>query len=164
MRELRSGLFFFGLSVLIVWESFRVELGTLKEPGSGFLSLCAGLAVGALSVVLIYRGWRAPRTGKTPLPSRHLGSRLSLYLQPRPGQSRIHRGNLLSRGYPLPSRTTETVVVPRRSECAGDLSVVPDLRCFSSRLFPQGFLGDIGSHFWKHFITLLSDSVSFSSR
>ena len=58
MHELRSGLFFFGLSLLVLWESFRVELGTLKEPGSGFLSLCAGLAFGALSLVLIFRGWR----------------------------------------------------------------------------------------------------------
>ncbi len=64
MRELRGGIFFFALSVLIVWESFRVELGTLKEPGSGFLSLCAGLGVGALSLVLIYRGWRVREPGK----------------------------------------------------------------------------------------------------
>ena len=64
MRELRGGIFFFALSLLIVWESFRVELGTLKEPGSGFLSLCAGLGVGALSLVLIYRGWRLREPGK----------------------------------------------------------------------------------------------------
>ena len=64
MHELRSGLFFFGLSLLVLWESFRVELGTLKEPGSGFLSLCAGLGVGALSLVLIYRGWRVREPGK----------------------------------------------------------------------------------------------------
>jgi len=58
MKELKSGIFFFGLSLLVLWESFRVELGTPKEPGSGFLSLCAGLALGSLSLVLIYRGWR----------------------------------------------------------------------------------------------------------
>jgi len=64
MRELRGGIFFLALSVLIIWESFRVELGTLKEPGSGFLSLCAGLGVGALSLILIYRGWRVREPGK----------------------------------------------------------------------------------------------------
>jgi putative tricarboxylic transport membrane protein len=64
MRELRGGIFFFALSLLIIWESFRVELGTLKEPGSGFLSLCAGLGVAALSLVLIYRGWRIREPGK----------------------------------------------------------------------------------------------------
>jgi hypothetical protein len=64
MRELRSGLFFFGLSLLVLWESFRVEIGTFKEPGSGFLSLCAGLGMGAFSLVLIYRGWRVREPGK----------------------------------------------------------------------------------------------------
>jgi putative tricarboxylic transport membrane protein len=44
--------------LLVLWESFRVELGTLKEPGSGFLSLCAGLAILAFSLVLVYRGLR----------------------------------------------------------------------------------------------------------
>lgn len=64
MRELRGGLFFFGLSLLVIWESFRLELGTFKEPGSGFLSLCGGLALFALSLVLIYRGWRLREPGK----------------------------------------------------------------------------------------------------
>ncbi|OGP69024.1 MAG: hypothetical protein A2170_06145 [Deltaproteobacteria bacterium RBG_13_53_10] len=64
MRELRSGLFFFGLSLLVLWESFRVELGTFKEPGSGFLSLFAGMGVLALSLVLIVRGWRIREPGK----------------------------------------------------------------------------------------------------
>jgi putative tricarboxylic transport membrane protein len=64
MRELRSGLFFFGLSLLVLWESFRVELGTLKEPGSGFLSLFAGLGILALSLVLIIRGWGVREPGK----------------------------------------------------------------------------------------------------
>ncbi len=57
MRDFESGLFFFGLSLLVLWESLRLELGTSLEPGSGFLSFCAGLALSILSVVLIYRGW-----------------------------------------------------------------------------------------------------------
>ena len=57
MRELKSGLFFFGLSVLALWESLRAGLGTLREPGSGFLSFCAGVALAAFSMVLIGRGW-----------------------------------------------------------------------------------------------------------
>ena len=64
MHELRSGLFFFGLSLFILWESFRLELGTFKEPGSGFLPLCAGLALGLLSLVLIMRGWKVREVGK----------------------------------------------------------------------------------------------------
>jgi putative tricarboxylic transport membrane protein len=58
MRELKSGFFFFGLSVLVLWESLRTGLGTLKEPGSGFLSVCAGVALSAFSLVLICRGWK----------------------------------------------------------------------------------------------------------
>jgi putative tricarboxylic transport membrane protein len=64
MRELRGGLFFFGLSILILWESFRVELGTLKEPGSGFLSFCAGLGILGLSIAVIARGWKGREPGK----------------------------------------------------------------------------------------------------
>jgi putative tricarboxylic transport membrane protein len=57
MLELRSGLFFFGLSLFVLWESLRVGLGTPRVPGSGFLSFCAGLVLAFLSMVLIIRGW-----------------------------------------------------------------------------------------------------------
>jgi hypothetical protein len=56
-NELRSGFFFFGLSLVLMWESIRVELGTFMQPGSGFLSFGVGLALCALSIVLIVRGW-----------------------------------------------------------------------------------------------------------
>jgi hypothetical protein len=55
--ELRSGIFFFLLSLLVMGESLRVELGTFMEPGSGFLTFGMGLVMCALSVVLIWRGW-----------------------------------------------------------------------------------------------------------
>jgi hypothetical protein len=63
-NELRSGFFFFGLSLVLVWESLRVELGTFMEPGSGFLSFGVGLALCALSVVLIARGWSVRKAQK----------------------------------------------------------------------------------------------------
>lgn len=69
MRELRSGLFFFGLSIFIIWESLRVELGTLKEPGSGFVSFCTGLALVPLSMIVIYRGWGVQES-RRPFPRR----------------------------------------------------------------------------------------------
>jgi putative tricarboxylic transport membrane protein len=78
MGELRSGIFFFGLSLLVFWESFRVELGTLKEPGSGFLSLCAGIALCGLSLVLIYRGWRVSEA-KKPFSRRVMLALLALF-------------------------------------------------------------------------------------
>jgi hypothetical protein len=79
MRELRSGLFFFGMSLLVLWESLRVELGTLKEPGSGFLSLFAGLGILALSLVLIVRGWRVREPAK-PHSHRVTFAMISLFI------------------------------------------------------------------------------------
>jgi hypothetical protein len=57
MRELRSGLFFLGLSLFALWESLRLGLGTPTVPGAGFLSFCVGLVLSILSIVLIIRGW-----------------------------------------------------------------------------------------------------------
>ncbi len=65
MLELRSGFFFFGLSLFVLWESLRVGLGTPREPGSGFLSFCAGLVLVFLSMVLIIRGWGLRESLKT---------------------------------------------------------------------------------------------------
>jgi hypothetical protein len=64
MRELKSGFFFFALSLLVIWESLRVELGTSREPGSGFLPFCVGVVLCALSVVLVYRGWGVRKSQK----------------------------------------------------------------------------------------------------
>ena len=63
-REVRSGIFFFGLSLLILRESFHVELGTFVEPGSGFLTFGTGMALCALSIVLICRGWKVREPDK----------------------------------------------------------------------------------------------------
>lgn len=63
MRELRSGFFFLGLSLFVIWQSMRVGLGTLHKPGSGFLSFCTAIILFALSISLIHKGWgiREPR-------------------------------------------------------------------------------------------------------
>lgn len=79
MHELRSGLFFFGLSLFVLWESLRLELGTLKEPGSGFLSFCAGMILTALSLVLIYRGW-GHRESRNHFPHRVILALVSLFV------------------------------------------------------------------------------------
>jgi len=57
MPELRSGIFFFGLALFVLWESLRLELGTLKTPGPGFLSFGAGIGLAVLSLALITSGW-----------------------------------------------------------------------------------------------------------
>ncbi len=57
MRDIVSGFFFFCFSLFILWESLQLDLGTLQEPGSGFLSFCAGVILTALSLTLIRKGW-----------------------------------------------------------------------------------------------------------
>lgn len=69
IRELKSGLFFFGLSLFVLWESLRVGLGNLHEPGSGLFSFWTGVILGGLSLVLIYRGW-GRRESSRPIPRR----------------------------------------------------------------------------------------------
>ncbi len=61
MGELRSGLFFFALSLFVLWESLRVGLGTSQKPGSGFISFCTGLMLAALSLALAYQGRRSQK-------------------------------------------------------------------------------------------------------
>ena len=78
MREFRTGLFFFGLSLFVIWESLRAGLGTLQEPGSGFLSFCSALVLFALSLVLIYRGWGIRESLKSHSP-RVMAALVSLF-------------------------------------------------------------------------------------
>jgi len=57
MTKVKSGFFFFSLSVLILWESLRLGLGTATEPGPGFLPFCAGAILAVLSLAFVYTGW-----------------------------------------------------------------------------------------------------------
>jgi len=79
MRSLRSGLFFFGLSLLVIWESLRVGLGTPKEPGSGFISFCTGIILFFLSLGLIYQSWRV-REPRKPFPTRVVAALVILFV------------------------------------------------------------------------------------
>lgn len=67
MHQLRSGLFFFGLSLFVLWESLQVGLGTLMEPGSGFITFGTGIILSGLSLNLIWSGWRL-RESRKPFP------------------------------------------------------------------------------------------------
>lgn len=58
MTKVKSGCFFFGLSLLMLWESLRLGLGTATEPGPGFLPFCAGAILAVLSLAFVYTGWR----------------------------------------------------------------------------------------------------------
>jgi putative tricarboxylic transport membrane protein len=69
MRELKVGFVFLAFSLFIIYESLRLGLGTLKKPGSGFLTFCAALLLSVFSLVLISRGWKL-QEAKKPFPRR----------------------------------------------------------------------------------------------
>lgn len=78
-RDLKSGLFFLALSLLTIWESLRAGFGTLKEPGSGMVSLLGGAALCALSISLIREGWGVREVQK-PHPRRVILAIISLFV------------------------------------------------------------------------------------
>ena len=57
MTKVKSGFFFFGLSLLMLWESLRLGIGTATEPGPGFLPCCAGAILAVLSLSFTCAGW-----------------------------------------------------------------------------------------------------------
>lgn len=65
MTKVKSGCFFFGLSLLMLWESLRLGIGNATEPGPGFLPFCAGVILTGLSLSFIYTG-RGLRKSQRP--------------------------------------------------------------------------------------------------
>jgi putative tricarboxylic transport membrane protein len=71
-----SGLFWFLFSVFVSFESYRLGLGAVNQPGPGFFFFWTGIAVAILSLVVILRsfGTQAPEeekeapTGKRTTP------------------------------------------------------------------------------------------------
>ena len=66
-NELRAGIFFLGFALFVMWESFRLELGTFSRPGSGLFPFGMGIILVGLSVALLCKGWgsREPKKGHT---------------------------------------------------------------------------------------------------
>ena len=60
-----SGIFWLFFSVFISIESYRLGLGTLHQPGPGFLFFWTAAAMGILSVAIIVRAWTG-RKGEEP--------------------------------------------------------------------------------------------------
>jgi putative tricarboxylic transport membrane protein len=55
-----SSLFFIALSIVIIWSSYRLRLGTPASPGPGLLPFLAGVGLVAVSIVhLLKEGVRA---------------------------------------------------------------------------------------------------------
>jgi putative tricarboxylic transport membrane protein len=61
-----SGLFWFLFSVFVSFESYRLGLGSVYQPGPGFFFFWTGIAVAVLSLVVILRsfGTQAPEEEK----------------------------------------------------------------------------------------------------
>lgn len=59
-----SGLFFLVFAGLICILSYRVQIGTLYQPGPGFLFFYCGLALGLMSLAMVLRSVNGRRTWK----------------------------------------------------------------------------------------------------
>ena len=63
-----SGIFWLFFSVFISIESYRLGLGTLHQPGPGFLFFWTAAAMGILSAAVIVRAWTGRKTGEPESP------------------------------------------------------------------------------------------------
>jgi putative tricarboxylic transport membrane protein len=57
-----SGIFWLFFSGFICIESYRLGLGSLHQPGPGFLFFWTASAMGILSIAVIIRAWTAKKT------------------------------------------------------------------------------------------------------
>lgn len=54
-----GGLVFFFVGIFAVFEGWRIDPGTLSNPGAGFFSFALGIILSVLSVLLFYKGVKA---------------------------------------------------------------------------------------------------------
>ena len=52
-----SGIFWFLLSVFVSVESYCLGLGTVHEPGPGFICFWTGMAMAVMSIAVLVRAW-----------------------------------------------------------------------------------------------------------
>ncbi len=64
-HDLASGLFWLFLSAAVFLESLRMEIGTVKMPGMGFMPFGASALLGMLSIVLMVKTIARKRQGGT---------------------------------------------------------------------------------------------------
>jgi hypothetical protein len=50
-----SGLFWFFLAAVIIWQSLELRLGNFMTPGPGFIPLCMGITMALISSVIFIR-------------------------------------------------------------------------------------------------------------
>jgi len=61
--EFWGGLFWLGVGAFVAWQGWLLELGTLREPGSGFMFFWLGIIIAALAASITVGGLR----GEGPL-------------------------------------------------------------------------------------------------
>ena len=84
-RDLLAGLFWLGISVFVVIQSVKSDLGSLHSPGPGFLPFWSAVILGTLSIILIVttslrKKWEGKLAGSVEGPGLgqgHLGPALS---------------------------------------------------------------------------------------
>jgi putative tricarboxylic transport membrane protein len=54
-HDLFSGLFWFGISVFVIYMAFDLGVGPLSNPGAGFVLFWSGIIFGVLSIVLVVK-------------------------------------------------------------------------------------------------------------
>lgn len=52
--ELWSGLVGLALSIFVVWSGYALKLGTINDPGSGYVMFYAGLLMVVFSLIILY--------------------------------------------------------------------------------------------------------------
>ena len=57
-----SGSFWFLFCLFIIWQSYRLGLGNLYEPGPGFLFFWAGIVVAIMALVVVIQSFRVQET------------------------------------------------------------------------------------------------------
>lgn len=59
-RDVIGALLFLGLGLIGLFFSYRLDRGTVANPGAGFLPFNLSMLLVALSLHLFFRSWRAP--------------------------------------------------------------------------------------------------------
>jgi putative tricarboxylic transport membrane protein len=66
-----SSVFWLLFAIFVVIESKRLGLGTLHEPGPGFLFFGASIALGIMSLVILIRAWMSKKAEGTRISIFH---------------------------------------------------------------------------------------------
>lgn len=63
-----TGLFWLLVAIVVAVASFRLDIGTISQPGSGFLPFWASVLLGLLSIVCFFQGKAKQKSGAKEEP------------------------------------------------------------------------------------------------